>query len=69
MEELSKEDLELRRKEITEYYSSNIPYLKIQKEYEQLLADIEDIRARRLQAQIFLAQSHDSKQSESENNI
>lgn len=69
MEELSKEDLELRRKEITEYYSSNIPYLKIQREYEQLLADIEDIRARRLQTQLFLAQSHDGKQSESENNI
>ena len=31
---VSKEELETRRKEITSYYEVNIPHLKVQKEYE-----------------------------------
>ena len=38
---ISKEELETRRKDITSYYEANIPHLKIQKEYEDLLRDIE----------------------------
>ena len=56
-ENISKEDLDNRRKEITSYYEENIPHLKIQKEYEELLRDIEKTRAERLQAQMFITKS------------
>jgi hypothetical protein len=56
-ENVSKEELETRRKEITSYYEENIPHLKVQKEYEELLRDIEKVRAERLQAQMFIAQT------------
>ena len=56
-EEMSKKDLEAKRKEISKYYSENIPPLKIQLEYEELLRDIEKTRAERLQAQMFIAQT------------
>ncbi len=56
--QLSKEQLAARRKEITEFYKSNIPHLKAQKEYEQLLTEIEELRAKRVQAQMFLAQAY-----------
>lgn len=56
--QLSKEQLAARRKEITEFYKSNIPHLKAQKEYEQLLTEIEELRAKRIQAQMFLAQAY-----------
>tara|TARA_R110001583_G_scaffold47157_3_gene147737 strand:- start:2114 stop:2467 length:354 start_codon:yes stop_codon:yes gene_type:complete len=55
--DISKEELETRRKEITSYYEDNIPHLKVQKEYEDLLRDIEKTRAERLQAQMFIAQT------------
>ena len=55
--ELSKKELEQRRKEITDYYSENIKHLKVQLEYETLLKDIEKTRAERVQAQMFLAQA------------
>ena len=55
--QLSKEQLAQRRKEITEFYKSNIQHLKVQKEYEQLLTEIEELRAKRVQAQMFLAQA------------
>tara|TARA_R110001592_G_scaffold39773_2_gene130805 strand:+ start:1046 stop:1393 length:348 start_codon:yes stop_codon:yes gene_type:complete len=56
-EEMSKKDLENKRKEITAYYSENIPPLQVQLEYEELLRDIEKTRAERLQAQMFIAQT------------
>ena len=56
-EELSKEELAERRKEITDYYKENIKHLKIQLEYEELLMSIEKTRAERIQAQMFLAQA------------
>ena len=54
---VSKEEMNAKRKEITSYYEDNIPHLKIQKEYEELLRDIEKTRAERLQAQMFIAQT------------
>jgi len=62
--QLSKEQLEARRKEISSFYKSNIPHLKVQKEYEQLLTDIEELRARRVQAQVFLAQAFAADKNE-----
>tara|TARA_Y100001937_G_scaffold77239_1_gene104790 strand:- start:1548 stop:1829 length:282 start_codon:yes stop_codon:yes gene_type:complete len=51
------EDLIAKRKEITKYYKDNIPHLKTQLQYEELLRDIEKTRAERMQAQMFIAKS------------
>ena len=56
-ENLSKEELSERRKEITAFYKDNIPHLTVQAEYEDLLATIDKARAERLQAQMFIAQT------------
>ena len=56
LKELSKEELKERREKVTAYYEDHIPHLKVQLEYEKLLTDIEENRAKRAQAQKFLAQ-------------
>lgn len=53
---LSKEELTERRQKITDYYEEHIPHLKVQLEYERLLTEIEENRAKRVQAQKFMAQ-------------
>jgi len=64
---MEKEDMEIRRREITAFYESNIPHLKVQKEYEELLCAIEETRARRIQAVMFMAEVEDrSKKTEDE---
>jgi hypothetical protein len=63
-ENLSKEQLTARRKEITEFYNDNIPHLTVQAEYEALLADIEKSRAERMQAQMYLAQAYAASKEE-----
>lgn len=55
--QLTPEQLEQRRREITAFYKDNIKNLKVQLEYEKLLTDIEKARAERVQAQIFVAQA------------
>ena len=55
---LSKEELNARREEITAFYKDNIQHLKIQAEYETLLADIEKARAERMQAPMFMSQQY-----------
>tara|TARA_R100001480_G_scaffold148115_2_gene147330 strand:- start:250 stop:531 length:282 start_codon:yes stop_codon:yes gene_type:complete len=54
--EMSQEELEERRKKVSDFYAGNIPHLKIQCEYEELLTKIEENRAKRLQAQMMIAQ-------------
>tara|TARA_B100000519_G_scaffold1516_1_gene1476 strand:- start:742 stop:1023 length:282 start_codon:yes stop_codon:yes gene_type:complete len=56
---IQQEEKELveKRKEITKYYKDNIPHLKTQLQYEELLRDIEKTRAERMQAQMFIAKS------------
>lgn len=56
--ELSKEEIKARREEITAFYKENIKHLKVQREYEELLRDVEKARAERLQSQMFLAQAY-----------
>ena len=63
-QELSKEELQKRREEITAFYKENIKHLKVQKEYEELLRDVEKARAERVQAQMFLAQAYGAGQEE-----
>tara|TARA_R110002073_G_scaffold336019_1_gene529899 strand:- start:1032 stop:1337 length:306 start_codon:yes stop_codon:yes gene_type:complete len=55
---LSKEELNARRDEITNFYKDNIKHLEIQAEYEMLLSTIEKARAERMQAQMFMAQQY-----------
>jgi hypothetical protein len=55
---LSKEELNARRDEITDFYKDNIKHLEIQAEYEMLLSTIEKARAERMQAQMFMAQQY-----------
>ena len=62
--QMSKEEIAQRRQEITNFYKDSIKHLKVQKEYEQLLTDIEESRAKRMQAQMFLAQSLASQEQE-----
>jgi len=56
VKEMSKEELKERREKVTAYYEDHIPHLKVQLEYEKLLTEIEENRAKRAQAQKFLAQ-------------
>lgn len=62
--QMSKEEIAQRRQEITNFYKDSIKHLKVQKEYEELLTDIEESRAKRMQAQMFLAQSLASQEQE-----
>lgn len=65
-QELSKEELQKRREEITNFYKENIKHLKVQKEYEELLRDVEKARAERIQAQMFLSQAYAAQNEEAE---
>lgn len=65
-DKLSKEEIIKRRVEVTNFYKENIKHLKVQLEYEQLLTDIEKLRAERLQAQAFLAQAYASPEDQQE---
>ena len=56
--ELTKEELNARREEISAFYKENIPHLEVQAEYEMLLSTIEKARAERMQAQMFMAQQY-----------
>ncbi len=55
---LSPEEADKRRKEITDFYKKQIPHLKIQAQYEKLMTEIEESRAKRVQAQAFLADAY-----------
>jgi hypothetical protein len=65
-QELSKEEIAKRRAEITAFYKESIEHLKIQEEYETLLLKIEEARAKRIQAQIALAQFYGAQDSHNE---
>ena len=56
-EELSPEEIAQRKQELSNFYKDNVKHLKIQLEYETLLTDIEEQRAKRMQATMFLAQA------------
>jgi hypothetical protein len=44
------------RQRMKTYYEEQIPFLKVQNDYESLLADIEENRARRINMSIRIAQ-------------
>lgn len=55
---LSPEEADKRRKEITDFYKKQIPHLKVQAQYETLMTEIEENRAKRIQAQAFIANAY-----------
>jgi hypothetical protein len=54
--ELSKEQLAERQKEIHEYYTSQLPFLQTQKEYETIVTELEELELRRMMARMRIAQ-------------
>jgi len=61
---LTKEETAKRRADITKFYKDQIPHLKVQAQYEELMTNIEECRAKRLQAQAFLANAYETMESE-----
>lgn len=61
---MSKEQIAKRRAEVTKYYKEQIPHLKTQLQYEELMTNIEEQRVKRLQAQAFLAQAYGEPEPE-----
>lgn len=55
-QEATPEQIREWRDKMTKYYKEQVPLLRAQKEYEVLLADIEEARARRMTMTIRLAQ-------------
>jgi succinate dehydrogenase/fumarate reductase flavoprotein subunit len=58
------EEIAEMRERMQAYYDNQIPFLTKQKEYETLLADIEQARARRIEMTIRIAQMTMGPQNE-----
>jgi len=54
-DEMTQEEYELKKAEMLEHFNKEIEFLKVQKEYESLVTDIEDLRLRRALMQQKLA--------------
>jgi len=50
------EEMHERQAELHAYYESQIPFLQVQKEYETLVTELEELEARRIIARVKLAQ-------------
>jgi len=61
---LTQEEAAKRRAEITKFYKDQIPHLKVQAQYEELMTKIEESRAKRLQAQAFLANAYETMEAD-----
>lgn len=66
-QQLTKEEMEKRQLEVSEYHKSQIPFLETQKAYETLIADLEEIELKRLTIRYRMAQMMAPPQEESEN--
>lgn len=55
--EMTPEEMEQRKKEMDMFFEKEIPFLHRQTEYETLVTGIEELRARRVRAQIMIAQA------------
>lgn len=54
--QLTQEQIEDNKQKLMVYYENNIPFLKLQRDYEQLITEIQESKTRRLIAQIQFAQ-------------
>ena len=52
---LTPEEVKERKEKLTQYYTEQVQFLTVQLEYETLVTDIEDQRAKRLQFQVMVA--------------
>ena len=66
-EQLSPEEIKERRQELTNFYKEGSKHLKVQLEYETLLTSIEEQRAKRMQASMFLANSFAKEEANNQN--
>ncbi len=64
--EMSREEYIAHRDELKNHYASEIDFLKIQKEYETLLTEIDEIRARRIINQVRVSELLAGPSSEDE---
>lgn len=62
----TREEIKKRQDEVLEYYTTQIPFLQVQKEYETLLADLEEIELRRLMIRMKAGQIMAPSPEESE---
>jgi hypothetical protein len=54
-DDMTQEEYELKKAEMIEHFNKEIEFLKVQKEYESLITEIEDLRLRRALMQQKLA--------------
>ena len=64
--ELSREEYIARRQELQSHYTEEVEFLKIQKEYESLLTEIDELRAKRIFNQVRISQLMAGPESEPE---
>ena len=53
-EVLTPEEVKERKEKLTQYYTEQVEFLTVQLQYETLVTDIEEQRAKRLQFQIMV---------------
>lgn len=53
--ELTPEEVKERKEKLTQYYTEQVQFLTVQLEYETLVTQIEEQRAKRLQYQVMVA--------------
>jgi hypothetical protein len=53
--ELTPEEVKERKEKLVQYYSEQVEFLTVQLEYETLVTQIEEQRAKRLQFQVMVA--------------
>lgn len=68
-QELNQDQVDARKAIMLKFYKDNIPLLKAQYEYEKLMADIEEARARRITMSVRIAQMMAGPQEEEESSI
>jgi len=55
-ENLSPEELAIKKEEMLQFYKESMPYLEAQLNYEKMLSEIDEMRLKRTQIQMAYAQ-------------
>lgn len=56
-QEISREEYLKRKEDMVQHFEEQIPFLELQKKYQTLLTEIEELRARYVRAQMMIAQA------------
>lgn len=67
-QELTPEELALKKNEMLTFYTDSMPYLKAQLEYEKILADIDEVRFKRFSISMQSAMMMQEPSEEGQNN-